>query len=97
MESLNDVANFRPVTMIVTFPFIFLIVRAIYRLTLHPLAKFPGPKIAAITSLYQASFDISRSPCFVKILPKLHDRYGPIIRTAPNGIVSNRCRLKHGI
>lgn len=28
---------------------IFQVTRASYRLTLHPLAKFPGPRIAAAT------------------------------------------------
>lgn len=31
----------------------------IYRLTLHPLAKFPGPRIAAASSLYQMYYDVS--------------------------------------
>jgi hypothetical protein len=33
---------------------VFLFVRGIYRLTLHPLAKFPGPKIAAATDAWYA-------------------------------------------
>ena len=35
--------------LLVTFPFGFLILRAIFLKTLHPLAKFPGPKLAAIS------------------------------------------------
>lgn len=31
----------------------------IYRLTLHPLAKFPGPRMAAASSLYQMYYDVS--------------------------------------
>ena len=54
----------------------FLPCRAIYRLTLHPLARFPGPRLAAITSLYGASFDLRKNSCYVKILPGLHDKYG---------------------
>ena len=54
----------------------FLPCRAIYRLTLHPLARFPGPRLAAVTSLYGASFDLRKNSCYVKILPGLHDKYG---------------------
>lgn len=36
----------------------------VYRLTLHPLAGFPGPRMAAATSLYQMYYDVSRGGCF---------------------------------
>lgn len=47
----------------------------IYRLFLSPLAKFPGPKLAAATSLYEAFFDLYQSN-FPDVLAKLHDEYG---------------------
>jgi hypothetical protein len=77
----------------------FLVLRAIYRLTLHPLARFPGPYIAGATSAYQAWFDLKPSTSFVKKFPALHRKYGestegeklqilitagPIIRITPN-------------
>jgi len=55
---------------------LYFILRAIYRLTLHPLAKFPGPKLAALTSMYAASWDLPVASSFCKHLPELHDRYG---------------------
>lgn len=48
----------------------------IYRLTFHPLAGFPGPKLAATTSLYGAFYDLRSITSYVKGFSGLHDRYG---------------------
>ena len=48
----------------------------VYRLTLHPLAKFPGPKLAGATSLYGAFFDLRGSSSYVRSFPSLHNEYG---------------------
>ena len=47
----------------------------IYRLFLSPLARFPGPKLAAATSWYEGFFDL-RSKNFPDVLSGLHDQYG---------------------
>ncbi|KAL6251945.1 hypothetical protein RBB50_002155 [Rhinocladiella similis] len=62
----------------------FVVLRALYRLTLHPLASFPGPKLAGATSLYQAWYDLRPSTSYVKTFPALHKKYGPIVRILPN-------------
>ena len=56
--------------------FAFMILRTVYRLTLHPLAKFPGPKLAAITSLYWAYYDLPFTSSYLFLMPGLHDKYG---------------------
>jgi hypothetical protein len=48
----------------------------IYRLFLHPLARFPGPKIAAVTSFYEGWFEIVRKGQYSKEISRLHDVYG---------------------
>lgn len=64
-----------------------IIINGIYRLTLHPLAKFPGPKGAAVTSLYGALWDIPLKTSFVKEFSKWHDRYkSPVVRIGPNSL-----------
>ena len=52
-----------------------VVVRILYRLTLHPLSRFPGPRIAAVTNLYAVYYDLSEDS-LVKHLKALHDRYG---------------------
>ena len=51
--------------------------KVVYRLFFHPLAAFPGPKLAAVTRFYGAFFDLSPSSAsYVKMLPALHAKYG---------------------
>lgn len=60
---------------VAAFTFLFL-AKYIYRVTFHPLASFPGPRLAALTSLYGASYDLHPNRSYCKQLPALHDRYG---------------------
>ncbi|CBF78322.1 protein CYP677A1 [Aspergillus nidulans FGSC A4] len=50
----------------------------------HPLARFPGPPLAALTRFYRAYIDISWKHSFVHHLGELHKKYGDIIRIGPN-------------
>jgi hypothetical protein len=54
----------------------------VYRLFLHPLAKFPGPKIAAVLTLYEAYFEIVLKGQYSKEISRLHDVYGMLF--SPN-------------
>ncbi|MCJ1258246.1 Cytochrome P450 monooxygenase orf11 [Lignoscripta atroalba] len=53
----------------------------------HPLSKFPGPPSAAFSNFsYCRMFMGGRQP--YKIL-ELHNKYGPVVRTAPNELSFN--------
>lgn len=54
-----------------------------YRLTLHPLAKYPGPKLYAATNLPH-QWGINVAGTFVRESRDLHKKYGPIVRIAPD-------------
>lgn len=51
---------------------------AFYRLYLHPLRKFPGPKLAAVTKLYRAWYQIVHDGGQLKQWNKLHEQYGKL-------------------
>jgi len=48
----------------------------IYRLEFHPLASFPGPKLAAVSSLYRIYYDVYKGGRFLNQLKQLHEQYG---------------------
>jgi cytochrome P450 len=64
------------------------LVLAVHRLTIHPLAKFPGPKLSAATGWYEFCLDISRGPrqTFAFEIERMHERYGQIVRVNPHEI-----------
>ncbi|EGN98958.1 hypothetical protein SERLA73DRAFT_181706 [Serpula lacrymans var. lacrymans S7.3] len=62
----------------------YLVIGAVWKLYFHPLANFPGPKLAALTRLYQAYYDIVKDGSLVNHLWILHRKYGPVVRIGPN-------------
>ncbi|KAL6720035.1 hypothetical protein ACLMJK_001956 [Lecanora helva] len=59
---------------------------ASYRLFFHPLAGFPGPKLAASTYWYEFFYDCAHKGQYVFKIGELHKQYGPIIRINPEEI-----------
>ena len=76
------------ITVAFGFLLAFLIFQAIYRVHLHPLAKYPGPKLNAISPIPSIlSLLRGRLPLENK---KLHDYYNsPVIRVSPNELSFN--------
>ncbi|KAI1809586.1 cytochrome P450 [Poronia punctata] len=73
--------------LLLTFALGFVVYRAsiiIYRLYFHPLSKYPGPKVAAATTLYRVYYQMIRDGEHVAQATKLHEQYGPVVRIAPN-------------
>ncbi|CZR70208.1 related to cytochrome P450 CYP3/CYP5/CYP6/CYP9 subfamilies [Phialocephala subalpina] len=63
--------------------FSYLVGLALYRLYFSPLAKFPGPKLAALSQWYEFYYDVYLGGKFVFQIQKLHKQYGPIVRITP--------------
>lgn len=61
----------------------YLVGLALYRLYLVPQAKFPGPKLAALTYWYEYYYDVHLQGQFTFHVIELHKKYGPIVRINP--------------
>lgn len=48
----------------------------VYRLYLHPLSKFPGPKLAAATFLYEFYYDVVKGGMYIWEVERMHEKYG---------------------
>ncbi|KAM3481154.1 hypothetical protein MY5147_000787 [Beauveria neobassiana] len=59
-----------------------LITVVLYRLTLHPLARVPGPVLAAATGAYEAYFQLikDRGGRYWVEIDRLHDLYGACVQ-----------------
>ncbi|KAK8058399.1 hypothetical protein PG994_008847 [Apiospora phragmitis] len=63
---------------------VYLSTKAVYRLWFHPLAKFPGPKLAAATSAFEFYYSVARNGLFPLKIEDMHRKYGPVVRINPN-------------
>ncbi|KAI1504778.1 cytochrome P450 [Biscogniauxia marginata] len=61
----------------------------LYRVTLHPLAKIPGPKLAAMSYWYDIYYEIILGGQYFKRIKDMHREYGPIIRINPDEVHFN--------
>ncbi|KAI1473716.1 cytochrome P450 [Daldinia eschscholtzii] len=67
----------------------YIVGLGIYRLYISPLAKIPGPKIAALTTWYNAYHDMIRRGQYVWVVEEMHRKYGPIVRIRPDVVHIN--------
>ncbi|KAI3393979.1 hypothetical protein diail_3340 [Diaporthe ilicicola] len=49
---------------------------AFYRVFLHPVPSFPGPKLAAITLWYEAYYDLVHEGQYTFKIAEMHRTYG---------------------
>lgn len=72
------------IVLLLGFYLLSWIITVAYRLYFHPLAKFPGPKLAGATYLYEAYYDLYPHKLrYLWQIEKLHQQYGPIVRINP--------------
>lgn len=63
---------------------LYTVLMAVYNLHFHPLAKFPGPKMAAASEWWLAYVEVIKQESLSKKLWELHEQYGDVVRFGPN-------------
>ncbi|KAF1941458.1 cytochrome P450 [Clathrospora elynae] len=75
----------------------FKVLQALYNVSpFHPLARIPGPRLAAATYLPEFYYDVVKFGCYTKEIKKLHEIYAsrltnscPIVRINPHEVHCN--------
>ncbi|KAL3587680.1 hypothetical protein FPOAC2_13578 [Fusarium poae] len=82
---VRGIASFKSAATLVGVWFLYRVIVALYNISpFHPLYHFPGPKIAAVSYLYEAYYDWWRVGRYGKVIRDIHERYGPIVRINPD-------------
>jgi hypothetical protein len=77
MATLMSFLWSQPKSVLVLFPIcIYYVSLGFYRLYLSPLAKFPGPKLAALTYWVEFYHDVVRRGQYTFEIGKMHEKYG---------------------
>ena len=78
MDNVSDGYTFLKVLGLVLISYSSSLV--IYRLFFHPLAAFPGPKLAAVTGYYEAYYDVIEGGQYTFKIADLHQKLGIFLR-----------------
>ena len=79
----------RPLTTVAASFILYVILLYTYRLTLHPLAKYPGPRLAAVSFWYEFYYDFFHRGNYIFRIRDMHARYGHIVRIGPDELHVN--------
>ncbi len=55
---------------------IYVFVLSVYRLYFHPIAHFPGPKLAGLTRWYEFYYELVKKGQMTFHIQELHKKYG---------------------
>ncbi|KAF2638301.1 cytochrome P450 [Massarina eburnea CBS 473.64] len=69
---------------------VFWMLRATYRLFFHPLARYPGSRLAAVSKpWYEWYWNFHHNGMMLFEIERLHKLHGPVVRIAPNELNVN--------
>lgn len=70
--------SWRSAAVLVSLYVAYHLLKAVYRVTFHPLARFPGPILAALTYKYEFYFDGIKGGQYTNKIAGMHEQYGPL-------------------
>ncbi|GJE93186.1 cytochrome P450 [Phanerochaete sordida] len=76
---------------------LYNVTTVIYNIYFHPLARFPGPRLAAASEWWQAYVEVIKEESLSKKLLDLHAKYGDVVRIAPNELHFSKPSAYHEI
>ncbi len=68
-------AGLRASITVLSLSAFYVLSLVMYRLFFSPIAKFPGPKLAAVTSWYELYYDMVHKGKYLFEIEKMHDKY----------------------
>lgn len=74
---------------------VYILGLVVYRLFWSPLAKFPGPKLAAMTAWYEFYYDAICHGKYTFEIARMHQEYGNMLSTEEDGERGWRGRKPH--
>lgn len=88
MDLKTDYLSLSPNILITCFTASLILCASIvvYRLILHPLSNFPGPQLAAASSLYRIYHEMIRDGEWLAQVEHLHTKYGSHAIALPSSI-----------
>ncbi|EXJ68907.1 uncharacterized protein A1O5_07839 [Cladophialophora psammophila CBS 110553] len=95
MALLDSLRLLQIVVLLLAISFVYLVYISIYRLFFHPLANYPGPLLAKLTTWYSAYHNYVND-VHIDIL-RCHAVYGDFVRYGPDRLVINSANGFHDI
>lgn len=74
---------------------LYIVGRAVYRLYLSPIAKFPGPKLAAVSRWYEFYYEVVLRGQYTFHIQDLHKKYGKTLGEESVSICFNSLRSNY--
>ncbi|EGX94785.1 cytochrome P450, putative [Cordyceps militaris CM01] len=89
VEYVRDSVSRSPLAVLAILGTVYGLLLVVYRLFLHPLSGFPGPKLAAATLWYEFYYDAILRGRYTFEIEHMHRQYGPVVRISPHELHIN--------